>query len=375
MGKDDAANAYGNAGGSEPDGPREVTIAGRRVRLLVIGVAAAILVLLVAAVGVYAYDSAHKDQIAEGVKVGGVNVGGLDREQAARRLQRRLVAPLKQPLKVKLGNERYALSAEDVKVHADVDAMVDEAIDASRSWGAPGRVLRELTGGTVEESVPPKVSYSPAAVREFVEEVAGKIDRAPQDASISATGASLNVVPAENGRKLKRDKLYESIQTALDNGARNRLVNAHVLVDKPDVSTKEVASEYPVYLTLERGAYTLRLWKDLKMTKSYTVAVGQVGLETPEGEYAIQDKAVDPAWHVPNSSWAGSLAGTVVPGGVPENPLKARWMGIFDGAGIHGTDQTYSLGTAASHGCVRMAIPDVIELYDQVPVGTPIYIG
>ena len=96
-----------------------------------------------------------------------------------------------------------------------------------------------------------------------------------------------------------------------------------------------------------------------------------MGLETPAGLYAIQNKAVNAAWTVPNSAWAGSLAGTVVPGGAPDNPLKARWMGIFDGAGIHGTDQTGSLGTAASHGCVRMAIPDVIELYDQVKVQTP----
>jgi lipoprotein-anchoring transpeptidase ErfK/SrfK len=78
---------------------------------------------------------------------------------------------------------------------------------------------------------------------------------------------------------------------------------------------------------------------------------------------------------VPNSAWAGSLAGTVVPGGTPQNPLKARWLGIFAGAGIHGTDSTGSIGTAASHGCIRMLIPDVIELYDQVPVGAPIYIA
>jgi lipoprotein-anchoring transpeptidase ErfK/SrfK len=77
---------------------------------------------------------------------------------------------------------------------------------------------------------------------------------------------------------------------------------------------------------------------------------------------------------VPNSAWAGDLAGKSIPPG-PDNPLKARWMGIFDGAGIHGTDETYSLGSAASHGCLRMAVPDVIELYDQVPVGTPIYIA
>ena len=70
-----------------------------------------------------------------------------------------------------------------------------------------------------------------------------------------------------------------------------------------------------------------------------------------------------------------SSAGDRRPGGTEENPLKARWMGITDGAGIHGTSEVTSLGTAASHGCVRMAVPDVDELYDQVPLGTPIYIG
>jgi lipoprotein-anchoring transpeptidase ErfK/SrfK len=105
------------------------------------------------------------------------------------------------------------------------------------------------------------------------------------------------------------------------------------------------------------------------------VAVGAVGFDTPAGLYHIQNKEINPTWHVPNSAWAGDLAGTTVPGGVPDNPLKARWLGIFDGAGIHGTDETYSLGHAASHGCIRMAIPDVIELYDQVPVGAPIYIA
>ena len=100
-----------------------------------------------------------------------------------------------------------------------------------------------------------------------------------------------------------------------------------------------------------------------------------MGLDTPAGLYHIQNKAVDPAWTMPYSDWvAPADRGKVVPPG-PANPLKARWMGIFDGAGIHGTDQTASIGTAASHGCVRMLIPDVIELYDQVPVGAPIYIA
>ena len=127
-------------------------------------------------------------------------------------------------------------------------------------------------------------------------------------------------------------------------------------------------------LVADRANFRLNLYEKLKLAKSYTVAVGALGFDTPAGLYHIQNKAVDPAWHVPESDWAGSWPAPWCRA-VPENPLKARWLGIYDGAGIHGTDQTYSLGSAASHGCIRMAIPDVIELYDQVPVGAPIYIA
>ena len=88
----------------------------------------------------------------------------------------------------------------------------------------------------------------------------------------------------------------------------------------------------------------------------------------------MQNKAVNPAWHVPNSAWAGKLAGQTIPAGDPGNPIKARWLGIFDGAGIHGTDAVGSIGTAASHGCIRMRIPDAEWLFDHVSIGTPVFI-
>ena len=155
----------------------------------------------------------------------------------------------------------------------------------------------------------------------------------------------------------------------------DRTARIPVKVVQPKVTRDELAKKYPTLLVVNRGAFQLSLYKNLKLQRTYPIAVGQVGLETPAGLYNIQNKAVNAAWSVPNSDWAGSLAGTVVPGGAPNNPLKARWMGIFDGAGIHGTDDVGSLGTAASHGCVRMAVPDVIELYDQVEVQTPVYIS
>jgi lipoprotein-anchoring transpeptidase ErfK/SrfK len=147
---------------------------------------------------------------------------------------------------------------------------------------------------------------------------------------------------------------------------------------KPAVSSDQLAAKYPAVLVLHRNAFQLSLYKNLKLAKTYDVAVGMVGLETPAGLYHIQNKAVNPAWTEPNSDWvAPADRGKVVPGGSPENPLKARWLGIFNGAGIHGIDPSEygSIGHAASHGCVRMRIPDVIDLYPQVPVGAPIYIA
>lgn len=84
---------------------------------------------------------------------------------------------------------------------------------------------------------------------------------------------------------------------------------------------------------------------------------------------------VNPPWYVPNDPWTGSLAGTVVLPG-PADPLKARYMAFDGGSGIHGIapSEYGTVGHTASHGCIRMRIPDVIALYSQVRVGTPVYI-
>ena len=174
---------------------------------------------------------------------------------------------------------------------------------------------------------------------------------------------------------MKTAALQQRIAQALTVPGVDRTVKAPVRVIKPKVTQAQLADKYPVLLIADRYNYKLRLYRDLKLQKEYTVAVGAVGFDTPAGLYHIQNKAIDPAWHVPNSAWAGDLAGTVVPGGVPDNPLKARWLGIFNGAGIHGTEDIGSLGSAASHGCIRMAVPDVIQLYDIVPLNTPVYIS
>jgi lipoprotein-anchoring transpeptidase ErfK/SrfK len=343
----------------------------RRTQILV-GVVVA--VLIAAAVGAYAWDASKKDQIAEGVRIGDVNVGGLSSDEAQKVVRKRLVKPLEKPVTVKYDGVRYVLDPDHLQMRADVDGMVDSAVDASRDASLPTRLWRDVSGDEVDATVSPHIVYSNKAVDEFVDKVADEIDRDPTNATIAPTADTLNAVPGAPGRSLQAAALRRQIAAAVQS-PHGRTIEAQVDEVQPDVTTDELAQQYPTYITVDRGAFQLRLWKDLKLVHTYPIAVGQVGLETPAGLYHIENMAVNPAWSVPNSAWAGSLAGTVVPGGTPENPLKARWMGIFDGAGIHGTDDLASLGTAASHGCIRMAIPDVISLYDQVDVGTPTYIG
>jgi lipoprotein-anchoring transpeptidase ErfK/SrfK len=344
---------------------------GRKTQIAVV---VAVLVVVVGAVGAYAYDSSQKDKIADGVTIAGVDVGGLDAEEAAAALRRHLLEPLRHSLEVSYGGESWALPGARLKVRANIAQAVERAIDESRQGGLPSRLVRYVTGGEVDQPVSAQITYSQPAINEFVRKVADEVDREAKNATVDPGSDSLEVVAGKNGRKLRDNQLTRELQHAVLDASAPHTIVAAVHTTRPEVTKDEVAAEFPSYLTLDRATFTLRLWEHLKLAKAYTVAVGQEGLETPEGLYAIQEKQENPSWHVPDSAWAGDLAGQVIPPG-PADPIKARWMAIFEGAGIHGTEETESLGSAASHGCVRMSIPDVEELYDRVEVGTPIYIG
>ena len=337
-----------------------------------IAVAALLFVLLGGAVGLYAYDSSNEDRVANGIEVAGVPVGGLEADDARAKLRTRLQVPLEKPIVAEHKGRRFTLSAQDAGVTADVGGMVDDAVAASRRGNILGRTLRDLTGGEEPARIDPRVSYSKAAVKRFVARIAKAVDRPARDASLNFP--SLTQVKERNGLKADRPELARNVRAALTS-PDDRTAAVPVSTTKPRVTRAQLADKYPALLVVDRGSFKLRLYQRLKLVKTYTVAVGAVGFDTPSGLYNIQNKGINVPWSVPNKPWAGSLAGKVIPGGVPENPIKARWLGIYDGAGIHGTDQVGSLGSAASHGCVRMAIPDVIELYDKVPVGAPVYIA
>ena len=344
----------------------------RSRRILIGSIVAA--VLLTAAVGAWAYDHGKRDTIAEGVRVGGVDVGGMSAGEARTTLREQLLKRLQRPVVATYEGRRVVLSARRAGVAVDVEEAVDEAVARSREGFFVARVARDVTGGSVSADVQPRVVYSRIAVAHFVAQVGDGFDRPPRDASIDFRPTSLAPVTGQDGVAVERRPLRRGIVSALTDPEAPSTVAVRARTTRPKVTTAQLAQKYPTVVTVDRASFRLRLWKDLKLVKTYTIAVGRAGLETPAGVYTINDKQVNPSWHVPNSEWAGDLAGKVIPPG-PQDPIKARWMGIYNGAGIHGTDEVGSLGSAASHGCIRMAIPDVIDLYDRVPLGSTVYIA
>jgi len=345
-----------------------------KTRVLTIGSAAVLLVLAAGAGGLYAYDSSRSDVIANGMTAGGVDVGGLSAARARDVLQRSLGPKLGQGVVLKWGGRRWTLPAADIDARLGVDRMVREALKRSREGSFLGRAMRDLRGGKVRAAIPLRVANSRQKLYGFIGVVAKQIDRPAVSATITPTGYSLNVTRSQEGIAVQKRFLAARILQQLRDPTSGHVAVIPTRIIRAHVSSTRLAYKYQTFITIDRAHFTLRLWKNLHLAHTYTIAVGRQGLETPAGLYEINVRQVNPSWHVPNSSWAGALAGRVIPPG-PADPIKARWLGFYNGAGIHGTDELSSLGTAASHGCIRMSIPDVEQLYPLVPLHTPIYVG
>lgn len=126
-------------------------------------------------------------------------------------------------------------------------------------------------------------------------------------------------------------------------------------------------------IVINKGTNQLAFFEDGLLLDVFPVATGRQPGYTPEGSWQVVNKLVYPSWRHPDG-------GPVIPGGVPENPLGPRWLGLNalgtsgSSYGVHGNNSPYSIGTYASSGCVRMHNEDILWLYERVPVGTEVQI-
>jgi lipoprotein-anchoring transpeptidase ErfK/SrfK len=332
-----------------------------------------VVVLVIAGLGIYDYTK--KDTVAEGVTVSGVDVGGLDRDQAAAKLKAELLPELAKPVTVEIDGKQFVLGPRESRIAVDIDGTVDEAVAAGRTSVFPVRSVETIVGVKKTENLTAKVSYSDDAVHRVVRRVLKGTEDKPVNAHISFTPENgFKLQDSKDGVTIDSDHLEQEIRTALASPGKSRDFKPQAKIEPASVHLSALAKKYPTVVVVDRKKYKLTLYKNLKVAQTYGVAVGQAGLETPAGQYQIHNKEINPTWHVPDSKWAGKLAGKVIPPG-PDNPLVARWLGIQDGIGIHGTNESNSIGSSASHGCIRMRPADVIKLYPEVPIGATVYIS
>ena len=306
---------------------------------------------------------AAEPRIAAGVTAGGTDVSGLTLAEAAGKLYNSHGFNLGRPLSTHVAGRKFAVNPADLGFVYDVNKSARRAYNAG------------LKPHTATVDVPLFTSYDAAKVSAYAGKVAAAVKRDPRDARVDIKLTKIGKVSSRDGRMVDATALATSVGATLSNPAANRILAPKLKVVRPKVTTAGLAKAYGTIITIDRGAFKLRLFKGLKLSKTYGVAVGMPAYPTPTGRFTIANKAVNPAWTAPNSPWAGAYANETVEGGSAENPLKARWMGIVNGVGIHGTGAPGSIGSRASHGCIRMTVPDVVDLYPRVPVGTPVLIG
>ena len=285
-------------------------------------------------------------QIADGVTIARLPVGGLTEEQARVAVQ----AHFDRPLKFRYRWRTWRATPRRLNARAYVNAAVRAALSAE-----PGTAL-EL-----------RVRVDGRRVRAYVRRLDRLFSRPPRNSVLSLRYLRPYLTRSRRGIDVRFWPMARVIVRALNRSSRKPIA-LRVRRLQPRITR----ANYGPVVVVRRGSRRLYLYRGMRFVRRFSIAVGMPRYPTPLGRFRIVTKERNPTWNPPDSDWAAGL-GPVPPGA--GNPLGTRWMGLSAyGYGIHGTPIPSSIGTAASHGCIRMYISEAEWLFDRVLVGTPVYI-
>ena len=287
-----------------------------------------------------------------GVTIGGIGVAGLTKAQAVAAVNTAYTSGL---VRVHAGSKLFKLPVRRMKVSLpDISAAADAAVVRT----APGDVLLSVT-------------YDRPAMLAAIAGISRSVGRKAVNAHWGWKGRAPVAVAEHAGTALDRADLRVTLVAALRApGARE------ITARLTKVRARLSRAKLPPAITISRGGNNLHLYRFSKgktvLWRRFGVATGQASFPTPKGLFRIIQMQRNPWWIPPSSSWAKG-AKPIPPG--PGNPLGTRWMGISSPAvGIHGTPDAASIGYSASHGCIRMRIPDAEWLFNHVKIGAPVRI-
>lgn len=345
------------------------------VRNLVITLFVVIVLAVAACAGWLYYDDQRNASVhvPQGVSLDGTDISGFSASEVRSLVAKHVVSGQSGSLTLSLGNN-HTFTLEFAKL-GDVD--VDATVDAAMATIEPDMMTRcanrakELLG--IGQEVQPvelvtACKLSKKKVTAKVEALADEYDAQKQDAGYEFDSKAYKVktIQAKEGYELDVAKTVKRILKAAKTGKTE--VNAADSVLTPEKTKPGQA----IFVSLSECH--LYFYVDGKVAKDYACTPGMSGYETPSGDWTLEYKDAAPTWYNPGSDWAKSMPDTIAPGA--SNPLGLRALALSCGGGIyiHGTTNYGQLGTAASHGCIRLANENVVELFDLVETGIPIFV-
>lgn len=316
------------------------------------------------------YDSRTREVVLPGVSVGGVALAGLDFNEARLRLHSEFVEPLSRPLLVEAGGRPFTTTPAQLGAATNAMEVFDRTVRYHGGLNPARRIWYRTTQFAGLQDLRVKTSIDQEKLEAYIEELASKVDRAPTDASLALVAGELKINGGESGFRLDVAKAVQELRTTvLSGGAAIDLAGN---VTRPATS----ASDFKDIIVVKTGENKLYHYRGLELVKVYGVATGTSRYPTPRGQFKIVNKRFRPTWVNPAKypgGWGANLPARIGPG--PGNPLGTRALDLsVGGIRIHGTYAGYSIGYNASHGCIRMHIKDVEELFGLVDVGTPVLI-
>jgi len=340
----------------------------RRASILLTLTAFLLLSLAGASYAGYRYDREGADRLLPGVHIAGVDVGDMTRAEAEQALAGSVSAILDRPIDVRAGSHLWHETAKSLGTRVDVEGAVDQAFGLSDSFNWPARVYHRLLNRPISRSLQLSVSYDRPAVSSFVKIAARQVVKEAHDASIDFTGGRLVVEHSQAGVALPAKAAIAVVRHAVEGTTGSVRLGLRRI--PPAVVEDSLGMTIVVRTSMER----LYLYDGVSLVKAYSVATGQPQYPTPLGHFEIINKRINPTWVNPaTDTWGKNEPAQIPPG--PDNPLGTRALDLSaPGIRIHGTPDDTSIGHAASHGCIRMHIPDSEDLFGRVGVGTRVII-
>jgi hypothetical protein len=320
-----------------------------------------------AAFAAYRYDAASANRIMPGVTVAGVDVGEMTRAEAVAAVDQVVADRLENRVTIRASGRAWHVTPQELGTRAPVARLVTRAMAVSEEYSWPTRVFHRMFDRPVDQAFDVDFRYRPRRVARFVDTIAQEVAVEPTNASVDYVDGRLVLNRPQFGRALRLEGARQAVLGGLRGGDPVKLGMKRI---EPEVTKEDLGQTIIVDLSDLR----LQLFDGLRLQKTYPVAAGQPQYPTPPGEWTVIDKQENPTWVNPApDGWGAGLPATI-PGG-PSNPLGTRAIYLdAPGIRIHGTSSSSSIGTYASHGCVRMYMSDVEELYPLVDIGATVHI-